>query len=263
MMWPLLAVAALAWMPISSAMGAGAREAMREPGLELHSAVEFDGQGRPRRLTVDLRNGTSQPLCLIGAPDAAWSVAGLQAVVLGSFGRVGAYPAGSSPAAVRNVQVLAPGMHRAVSVDFAAFVAAWPDDRYLVAASYASPAADVAALQADGRFQGCRPAAGTVHSSPIEFRVTGASGAITQDHFQRLWQSGAAAGAEERWKALRWLGRNALQPGMTRQQLLSILGQPAETRDRRQWVYRIGSNAGGLIVRFSGDEVEQVDFFES
>lgn len=223
--------------------------------LELHARVLAGSDPASARLEVELRNTGPTALCLSASTLPDWPVADLEATVLDSFGRVGRWPAPVSAPAGRSVFPLAPGARLRASAPIGQAVPAWRNDVYQIVVSLrpSGPSSEAA----------CRPVPDRPVLAPlVEYRVHGVPGQPGIDHYVAQWRS--ATDADGRFAALRWLARNAMAAGMDRQAVLAVLGPPQSSQsDASRWTYRAPGAMQGIIVRFLGDRVSQVDFFEA
>ena len=134
----------------------------------------------------------------------------------------------------------------------------WVDDTYTLVVRYALSATAIAELAGEAARHECALIARPALSAQVEFKVAGVPGSPRQGDYANIWRRDRSA--DERWKALQWLGRNALPKGTSRSEVLALLGAPSQVRGRSQWVFSMGS--GGFIVRFADEQVVQVGFFE-
>ncbi|MBL8481108.1 MAG: hypothetical protein JNJ60_02850 [Rhodocyclaceae bacterium] len=228
--------------------------------LALDGQIMSVSSGPPRRVRVTLTNVSGQALC-IGRAAAGEAVLGLQLQVVGSAGRLPA-PGGAGVAAGQAVrlQSLAPGQQLSLELDLDAWASGWVDDRYTLVLRYDPQTGGRAALNDEAAGLGCRFAHKRAVATVGEFGVSGAGGGATRNAYRDIWQQ-TSAPADQRWTALRWLARNAVGPGASREEVLALLGQPTERRDDRQWVYAVGQT--GVRIEFRGNSVQRMDFFET
>ena len=262
--WRALACAVIGVVVIAGSI-AGAREPARvevvstvEGRIELQSQIVREGQAPPRQLRVVIANTTPHKVC-IAREVGRWGVVGLQPAFVGSFGRLSdaVVPTGASVAR-HELKVLLPGERETLEFDLVGRFPKWIDDTYTLVVRYAIPATVVAGLADDAARHECTLTASPALSAQLEFKVTGVPESPRQSDYANIWRHDRSA--DERWKALQWLGRNALPTGTPRSEVLALLGVPSQVRSRSQWVFSMGS--GGFIVRFVDERVVQVGFFE-
>lgn len=237
--------------------GSDSRQAIGH--LVLQGQLLRDGEGQPQRLHVVMTNAASHKVC-IAVEHGGWGVVGLQPAFVGSFGRLEdtVKPLAEDSAAY-DVKVLVPGQHEVLDFDLSGRYPNWIDDRYTLVLRYAPTQTLLRNMSADAAQRQCKLVAGPILAAPIPFKVAGVPGSASQSHYANLWRSDAPVG--ERWKALMWLGRNALTVGMHRSEVLALLGAPSEVRDNSQWIFSLGSD--GFKVTFAGERVANVEFFVS
>lgn len=238
-------------------MGFDSRPAIRH--LVLEGQLVRDGEGPPRRLHVVMSNAGADRVC-IAVGQGGWGVIGLQPAFVGSFGRLeDTLEARAEGRTAYQLKVLAPGQREVLEFDLAGRYPGWSDDHYTLVLRYAPGQALLRSLSAEAAQHQCRLVAGPILAEPLPFKVAGVPGSAGRQDYARLWRSDAPAG--ERWKALMWLGRNALAVGMHRNEVLALLGTPGEVRDSTQWIFSLGSE--GFKVTFAGERIAKVEIFIS
>lgn len=249
----VVAGAAVAALLASNAVIA-ARTVDPESGLVIDVSVQPKPMGRGTVLRVELSNPGPRDLCLSLGSAPQWPLTDLEVVVLDSFGRVGRLPIEARDGATPTARRLGRGEVRSLAVPMDDAVTTWRNDVYQVVVTLRpreQPAADACRL--DPR----RMVAGPT----VDFRVNGVSGQPDLAHYAAVWRS--RDGSAARVDALRWLARNAVEAGMTRQAVMSLLGAPSQAPSDSSWVFQAASRAGGIVLHFAHDRVERVDFFET